>query len=121
MSICIGFYFNNEKILDVEIKGQTYLGRSRRNDIIIKDPKLSSVHCYLDFNSENRLYIMDMKSKNGIYFQGEKVHTHNILMDQKITLGNHFIMLEKEYITKEEIILYRNPETTPMPSKNEID
>ena len=51
--------------------GKHYIvGRSKKSDIVLNDPKVSGLHCILKIDDLGRLFIMDAASQNGTYLDG---------------------------------------------------
>ncbi len=50
----------------------TTLGRNEANDIMLDDPKVSSFHCNI-LSREDGYYLLDMKSRNGTWVNGQQV------------------------------------------------
>lgn len=48
----------------LEIKNRVSIGRSKSNEIVLDDPKVSSTHCIL-LNEDGLLYVCDAGSENG--------------------------------------------------------
>ncbi len=56
------------------LKDTVAIGRKNDNDIVIKDPYISSFHLKL-INDEDAFYIQDMDSANGTYLNGDRIIT----------------------------------------------
>jgi hypothetical protein len=54
-------------------KSSLTLGRSKKNDIYIKDEGLSRKHCKFDVNPEGELFITDLHSTNGVLIEGSRI------------------------------------------------
>lgn len=56
-----------------EIKpGESHIGRSDDNDIILEDMYVSGNHAIIK-QQEDKMYIYDLSSKNGVFVNGEKI------------------------------------------------
>ncbi|MBE6068707.1 MAG: FHA domain-containing protein [Clostridium lundense] len=56
-----------------EIKpGESHIGRSDENDIILEDMYVSGNHAIIK-QQEDKMYIYDLGSKNGVFVNGEKI------------------------------------------------
>lgn len=103
MAIHIAFYKGDLMLATVELKRKTFLGRGQDNDIAIDDSSLSSTHCMIEIDPNNFIQVYDLNSKNGIHFRGKRVPSHTLLLDQRLYLGQHHIMIDKQFLTAAEI------------------
>tara|TARA_B110000438_G_scaffold300539_2_gene353178 strand:- start:121 stop:780 length:660 start_codon:yes stop_codon:yes gene_type:complete len=63
------------------------IGRAPDNNLVIDDKQISRYHAKLKI-SDNIIYLIDNKSVNGTYVDGEKViHSKKIKGNEKITIG----------------------------------
>lgn len=62
----------------------------------------------IEIDPNNFVQIYDLNSKNGIHFGGKKVASHTLLLDQRVYLGQHHIMIDKSFLTTAEAIHLRN-------------
>jgi hypothetical protein len=67
------------------------IGRSSRNDVVLKDPLLSRHHCRVFFKSDGTLWIADLGSSNKTYVRGEPIQECMLTVGDEITLGNTVI------------------------------
>lgn len=74
------------------------LGRHRNNDIVISDPKVSSFHARLDRSPEGFL-LVDLKSRNGSYVNGEKIESALLNTGDEVRLGTALIAYKVDYIS----------------------
>jgi hypothetical protein len=74
------------------------LGRHRNNDIVISDPKVSSFHARLDRSPEGFL-VVDLKSRNGTYLNGERVESAQLNTGDEIRLGTAHLAYKVDYIS----------------------
>lgn len=61
------------------------VGRSQENDIIISWDKYVGKHHALFYIKENKLYLMDLKSKNGTFVDGKKI-SEEICIEKSTTV-----------------------------------
>ena len=81
----------------------TTLGRSR-SDIIIKDPKVSSVHAEVGINAQNQLVLNDLESSNGLYINGRRVKKVTLLPGVMFEVGRTlFQVIEVADAVAEEV------------------
>ena len=74
------------------------MGRHRNNDIVISDPKVSSFHARLDRSPEGFL-LVDLKSRNGSYVNGERVESALLNTGDEIRLGTARLAYKVDYIS----------------------
>lgn len=74
------------------------LGRHRNNDIVISDPKVSSFHARLDRSPEGFL-VVDLKSRNGTYVNGERIESAQLNTGDEIRLGTAHLAYKVDYIS----------------------
>ena len=108
MAIHIAFYKGEEKLAVVELNKKIYLGRNKENDVAIDDQSISGTHCLIEIDPNNFVQVYDLNSKNGIHFGGKRVGSHSLLVDQRLYVGQHHIMIEKSLLTKAEAFHLRN-------------
>ncbi len=71
------------------------IGRSVKSNIIIDDPTISNHHASLTFQ-KNHLYLEDLGSTNGTYYQGKKITGPTI-----INIGDKFQVGGTKIVYKE--------------------
>lgn len=64
-------------------KDRTTLGRRPDNDIVLSDMGVSGEHCVFDLVGLTDVYVEDLKSTNGIFLNGRKVH-RQLLSDHDV-------------------------------------
>ena len=70
------------------------IGRDISNEVVIEDSQISKNHAVIHFK-ENRCWIEDLHSKNGIYVNGERVDTEHVLPNGSLVkLGSTIMRLE---------------------------
>ena len=62
------------------------LGRHRNNDIVVTDPKVSSFHARIDKTADG-FNVVDLKSRNGTYVNGQRIETAALRTGDEVRLG----------------------------------
>ena len=69
-------------------KPVTYIGRSRENDIVLKDENVSKKHVKIVLDKDH-LEIYDLKSKNGVFVNDKKIkEKNNLKPGDSVRLGH---------------------------------
>jgi pSer/pThr/pTyr-binding forkhead associated (FHA) protein len=69
-------------------QGNTLIGRSDKNDIVVKDPAMSRDHAQIR-ESHGHFTLYDMGSKTGTQLNGRKMRDRQVLQNgDEITLGD---------------------------------
>jgi hypothetical protein len=69
------------------LTGDSYtVGRHKNNDIVINDAKVSSFHARLDRSAEG-FTLVDLKSRNGCYINGQRTETALLKTGDELRLG----------------------------------
>ena len=89
------------------------IGRSSNCDWVLKDNKISSIHCCFFFR-EDRLEIVDLNSKNGTFLNGIRIETADFFIGDHIKIGESTIWLRKQNADSDAIAVL----TFPGPNKN---
>ncbi|MBN2301270.1 MAG: protein kinase [Lentisphaerae bacterium] len=76
-----------------DVDGEITIGRDNSNDIVLKDPSVSLVHC-LVFSEEGKGFVKDLGSTNGIRINGERVISANVRDGDSLTVGKNTIRFE---------------------------
>ena len=84
--VCAGESFH------IERGGCLTVGRSPGAEQRIPDEHLSRMHCALDFNSGERCKVMDMKSRNGVYLNGNRVEVAELRQGDRLALGQEVMV-----------------------------
>lgn len=83
------------------------IGRSASySQVQLTDPQCSSKHCKVSM-ANNRVYVEDLDSKNGIYLNGVRVIKQTFYIGDKLKVGNNVLYIhegklgpiDKEYLT----------------------
>lgn len=59
-------------------RGKILVGRSPVCDFVIPDDRVSSFHALITFNNQGDLIIYDLESKNGIFFEDQRVQAYKL-------------------------------------------
>ncbi|MBI5778164.1 MAG: FHA domain-containing protein [Planctomycetes bacterium] len=76
-------------------KDITTIGRSSKNDVVIRQGELSRFHCQIRKTGDDYV-IVDLDSRNGIYFDGNRVKEKKLVAGDEIQIGKASIIFEKE-------------------------
>jgi pSer/pThr/pTyr-binding forkhead associated (FHA) protein len=109
-------YNNNKSNYALHVGDKVKIGRKSSCDWIMKDDKVSSFHCCFFFR-EDRLEIVDLKSKNGTFLNGIKIESADFFIGDHIKIGDSTIWLRK-YNADDEAI---NILTFPGPNKKNMN
>jgi pSer/pThr/pTyr-binding forkhead associated (FHA) protein len=89
-----------------------YLGRSKKNEIVLADSSVSRRHAKL-FKIGEHFYVEDLKSVNGTRYDGEKVRRAEIEVGKQIGIGDFQVSLEiPGSLNFENTVFDRDMETT---------
>lgn len=79
------------------------IGRARGNDIVLPRPNISKRHARI-MVMEGEMYVIDLKSTNGTYVNGDRISAPVKVSDQdKIFMGDFMLKVEK-FLEEEAII-----------------
>ncbi len=82
-----------ESVRGMDLSTQSVvLGRSKQADVAIDDKLLSRKHCVIE-PAGSGWRLVDLKSSNGTYLNGERVECSSLKFDDVIELGNTVILL----------------------------
>jgi pSer/pThr/pTyr-binding forkhead associated (FHA) protein len=80
-------------------KDKTIIGRSKGNDIVLPDPRISSKHA--EIISKGKSFILnDLKSHNGTRVNEKFIQSHSLKHDDEIRLGQYTLT----FLTKEKTV-----------------
>ena len=85
------------------------IGRDEALPIQILDELVSRKHMQIRFDKDNNKYsAIDMKSKHGVFINGQKINSETILTDgDHITIGNtHLLFTTKDFEDRESALSY---------------
>ena len=75
-------------------EGTTTIGRNIENSIVINDEQVSNNHAAI-FTEDLKIWIEDLKSRNGVYLNGKRITSQSLLHDgYLIRLGNTILRFE---------------------------
>ena len=84
---------NGQLLQEYEVKQpKIVIGRARLNDIVINNQYVSKYHAMLIFHN-NTLFLVDLKSSNGIHVNSRRVRSTVLRHDDVIDFGNHRIKI----------------------------
>jgi predicted component of type VI protein secretion system len=69
------------------------IGRSDRNDIIIDETAVSSVHAEVEFDHDG-FYLTDIQSKNGTFIDGELIISRKLKNGNVISIGDYSLLFK---------------------------
>ena len=72
------------------------LGRHKNNDVVITDPKVSSFHARIDRTPEG-FVLVDLKSRNGSYVNGQRVETALLRTGDEVRMGAARLVYRVDY------------------------
>ena len=77
-----------DKTEEVVLKAATFaIGRHPRNDMVLKDPRISSFHCRVELEGD-RLVLLDLKSRNGTLLNSARIDRAVLKPNDTIQLGS---------------------------------
>jgi pSer/pThr/pTyr-binding forkhead associated (FHA) protein len=84
---------SGQLLQEYEVKQpKVVIGRARLNDIVINNAYVSKYHAMLIFHN-NTLFLVDLKSSNGIYVNSRRVRSTVLRHDDIVDFGNHRIKI----------------------------
>jgi len=76
---------------EIEVKQpKVTIGRARLNDVVINSEYVSKFHALMIFH-KNTLFLVDLKSSNGMYVNSRRVRSVVLQHEDVIEIGNHRI------------------------------
>jgi pSer/pThr/pTyr-binding forkhead associated (FHA) protein len=99
-------YNIEDKLIKID-KATFQIGRADDNDFIINETHISKHHARIEIDQDNQPWIIDLKSKNGVYLNNNKIETKTELTGGDIiSIGkkNTFTVILKEYKSLTSII-----------------
>ncbi len=108
--------FNGQDVQEFVLdKGSITIGRTAKNDIVIDNLAVSSLHASVH-NRAHGAVLEDMNSTNGCFVNDEKVHHHNLLNGDIISIGKHQIVFYADSESTGDINMDEQSEATVMMS-----
>lgn len=80
------------------------IGRGLNADLVLKDEKASRLHCAVE-SFEGECLVRDLKSKNGLLVNGERVETAYITPGDTFQIGGTVFLLEELFTPGSETAL----------------
>jgi hypothetical protein len=78
----------DDKTDDVALATPTFaIGRHPRNDLVLKDPRISSFHCRVEIEGDKHV-ILDLKSRNGTLLNSARIDRAVLKHNDQIQLGS---------------------------------
>ena len=92
---CLSVLTNDQSSVVFPVKeGATTIGRHIDNSIVINDEQISKNHAVI-FTEDLKVWIEDLKSRNGVYLNGKRITSQCLLHDgAMIRLGNTILRFE---------------------------
>lgn len=79
---------SEDRTEDVALTTPTFaIGRHPRNDLVLKDPRISSFHCRVEIEGDKHV-ILDLKSRNGTLLNSARVDRAVLKHNDQIQLGS---------------------------------
>ena len=77
-----------DKTEDIVLTSATFaVGRHPRNDLVLKDPRISSFHCRVEIEGD-KCVILDLKSRNGTLLNNARIDRSELKHNDRIQLGS---------------------------------
>lgn len=78
----------DDKTEDIILTAATFaIGRHPRNDLVLKDPRISSFHCRVEIEGD-KCVILDLKSRNGTLLNSTRIDRSELKHNDRIQLGS---------------------------------
>jgi hypothetical protein len=78
----------DDKTREVSLTASTFaIGRHPRNDLVLKDPRISSFHCRIEIEGDKYI-ILDLKSRNGTLLNSTRIDRAVLKANDIIQLGS---------------------------------
>jgi DNA-binding NtrC family response regulator len=78
------------------VRSRATVGRHPTNDLVIDDPRVSSVHLELQRRAETRVWVRDLDSTNGTFMGGHRLVEAELAPSALIQLGGTTIRIERD-------------------------
>jgi two-component system response regulator HydG len=100
MQILLIIYKENilQRTEDITLHKVISIGRHKFNDIILPDPsyKVSRFHAALFYEDEDKYFLQDLGSQNGLLINGEKRDYGPVIVGDKIEIGDFTLVFQKQ-------------------------
>lgn len=97
---------NPENCMEVQFDQQITIGRDVFNSLSLKDPEVSRSHAII-FEQESEVIIKDLKSRNGVYVNGEQVAESALRPGDEIIVGASVLIFDPPEDLDLEVALSR--------------
>jgi pSer/pThr/pTyr-binding forkhead associated (FHA) protein len=84
---------NPEHCMEVQFDQQITIGRDVYNSLSLQDAEISRSHAII-FEQDNEVIVKDLKSRNGVYVQGQRVQESALKPDDEIIMGSTVIIFD---------------------------
>jgi pSer/pThr/pTyr-binding forkhead associated (FHA) protein len=75
-------------------KAEIIVGRSKRNDLSLRDHGVSRSHCMFRVDELGQVRVRDLDSANGVWLDGARANPNHVLrVDENVHIGDHVIAL----------------------------
>lgn len=91
MKLSIAHNHKGQKFLSIN-RNRISIGREPDNDIVLEDPEISRHHAEISAESSPPV-IRDLQSRNGTFVAGEKIESKELVIGDKINIGNFEIIV----------------------------
>lgn len=79
---------SEDRTEDVHLSSASFaIGRHPRNDLVLKDPRISSFHCRVEIEGD-KYVILDLKSRNGTLLNSARIDRAVLKHNDQIQLGS---------------------------------
>lgn len=79
---------SDDRVEDVHLTATTFaIGRHPRNDLVLKDPRISSFHCRVELDGD-KYALVDLKSRNGTLLNSVRIDRSALKHNDLIQLGS---------------------------------
>ena len=68
------------------------IGRESTCDLTLSDPLLSRQHCLVEFKP-NEIKVIDLKSRNGTFVNGQRIQETRVTFQDEIKVGRHLLQV----------------------------
>ena len=103
MLLCYNLPNGEETKVALE-KSKITLGRGLNVDLTIQDRLSSRLHCCIEFKN-NAWHISDLKSRNGTYLNGERIHEAQLNIGDRIRIGETVLACERAAVKGTETVI----------------
>src|SRR4051812_2610997 len=94
--------------------GTSTIGRTKDNQIVCTHKSLSRKHAQLDYDG-TKVRIADLQSKNGLFFDGKRVHTCELVEGDSFRCGDITFLLEGATMRQPKKSVGNGAQTLPSP------